>query len=82
VLAQGSMGRRIGVLGATVFVSTVVACDSTPTDGDSRGRDDRGERVNQTYWYCWDDGHGEPHHLGHPVTGDHLCTDQELEDGY
>jgi hypothetical protein len=30
------------------------------------------------YWYCWDDGHDGPHHLGYPVSGDHLCTDSEL----
>ena len=34
--------------------------------------------TNQTYWYCWDSGPPEPHHLGHPVSGDHLCTSQEL----
>lgn len=32
----------------------------------------------QGYWYCWDSGSPDPHHLGHPVTGDHLCTTQEL----
>jgi len=34
--------------------------------------------VTQSYWYCWDTGNPTPHHLGHPVYGDHLCTDQEL----
>jgi hypothetical protein len=33
------------------------------------------------YWYCWDDGQGGPHHLGHPVSGDHLCSDAELKAG-
>ena len=31
-----------------------------------------------TYWYCWDTGNPSPHHLGHPVSGDHLCSDSEL----
>ena len=35
---------------------------------------------SQTYWYCWDSGTPQPHHLGHPVSGDHYCTDAELED--
>jgi hypothetical protein len=32
-----------------------------------------------SYWYCWDTGAKEPHHLGQPVEGDHVCTDEELE---
>lgn len=31
-----------------------------------------------TYWYCWDTGDPSPHHIGHPVSGDHLCSDSEL----
>ena len=30
------------------------------------------------YWYCWNSGNPAPHHVGHPVYGDHLCTYQEL----
>ena len=33
---------------------------------------------SQSYWYCWDIGDPAPHHLGHPVSGDHLCSDSEL----
>lgn len=29
-------------------------------------------------WYCWDKGEPRPHHLGHYVVGDHLCTWGEL----
>jgi hypothetical protein len=36
------------------------------------------EHVSQDYWYCWDTGPLQPHHLGHRVLTDHLCTDQEL----
>ncbi|MFE9098929.1 hypothetical protein [Streptomyces sp. NPDC007264] len=32
----------------------------------------------QAYWYCWDAGDPAPHHLGHLVAGDHLCTWGEL----
>lgn len=35
-------------------------------------------KVSQSYWYCWDSGTPRPHHLGHHVAGDHLCTDAEL----
>ena len=35
-----------------------------------------------TYWYCWDTGAAEPHHLGHPVSGDHLCTQSELKQAW
>ena len=35
-------------------------------------------RVLQYYWYCWDNGMGSPHHLGHRTIGDHLCTQGEL----
>ncbi|HEY2718594.1 MAG TPA: hypothetical protein VGI52_03110 [Solirubrobacteraceae bacterium] len=32
-----------------------------------------------SYWYCWDNpAEGGPHHLGHPVSGDHICSDEEL----
>jgi hypothetical protein len=30
-----------------------------------------------TYWYCWDEGAKDPHHLGHYVEGDHVCSDEE-----
>lgn len=33
---------------------------------------------SQTYWYCWNTGSPQPHHLGHPVSGDHYCSDEEL----
>lgn len=36
--------------------------------------------TNNTYYYCWDSGNLEPHHVGHPISGDHLCNDQELQD--
>jgi hypothetical protein len=39
-----------------------------------------GCRGGQTYWYCWDAGNPDPHHLGHPVSGDHYCSEQELRD--
>jgi hypothetical protein len=37
-----------------------------------------GSQVTQSYWYCWDTGPPAPHHLGHPVNGDHFCTSGEL----
>jgi hypothetical protein len=32
----------------------------------------------QSYWYCWDTGDPQPHHLGHHVSGDHYCSQAEL----
>lgn len=32
------------------------------------------------YWYCWDTGDPDPHHEGHPVEGDHLCSKAELRE--
>lgn len=32
-----------------------------------------------SYWYCWDNGSPQPHHLGHQVAGDHPCTAQEMQ---
>lgn len=32
----------------------------------------------QNYWYCWNDGAANPHHLGYKVSDDHLCSRQEL----
>jgi hypothetical protein len=31
------------------------------------------------YWYCWDVGDPRPHHIGAPVSGDHMCSDVELQ---
>ncbi|MET9899809.1 hypothetical protein [Streptomyces sp. NPDC006446] len=30
------------------------------------------------YWYCWNSGDPQPHHLDHWVPNDHLCTWGEL----
>lgn len=32
----------------------------------------------QTYWYCWDTGDPDPHHLGYRVLDDHYCSQDEL----
>jgi hypothetical protein len=32
----------------------------------------------QGYWYCWNLGALNPHHLGYRVPNDHLCTWGEL----
>lgn len=31
-----------------------------------------------SYFYCWNSGSLQPHHIGHPIAGDHLCTYGEL----
>lgn len=50
---------------------SVAGCDLSEATGGSGGGDN-------TYWYCWDSGNPDPHHLGHPVSGDHLCSQGEL----
>ena len=32
-----------------------------------------------SYWYCWDKGDPAPHHLGKRVSGDHPCSQAELD---
>jgi hypothetical protein len=81
-------GRRIGV-GLIVVVLAAIGFDiathengkpnpspTTTTTDTSSNRD----VVTQSYWYCYDSGDPAPHHLGHYVSGDHYCTDQELRD--
>ena len=53
--------------------------DAAREDAD-QAEEDRRDAVNQSYYYCWDEGYPEPHHLGYPVNDDHLCTVGELED--
>lgn len=31
------------------------------------------------YWFCWNRGEPEPHHLGHRSQLDHLCSEDELQ---
>lgn len=31
------------------------------------------------YWYCWDRGAPRPHHVGYRVSGDHVCTEQDIQ---
>jgi hypothetical protein len=37
-----------------------------------------GSQTSQSYYYCWNSGPPSPHHLGHYVSGDHVCTDKEI----
>ena len=43
------------------------------------GCDDWISSSANSYWYCWDEGAKKPHHLGHHVSGDHVCSDDELK---
>ncbi|MFF1763183.1 hypothetical protein [Streptomyces sp. NPDC058249] len=64
---------------------TVVVTNASCFDDDDvasgrlwlRQQESRDEDV-QSYWYCWDSGPKDPHHIGHRVSGDHLCTRGEL----
>jgi hypothetical protein len=49
-----------------------------PMPGAAAGTSFPSARPTAHYWYCWDSGSPEPHHLGHASTGDHACTDAEL----
>lgn len=71
-ISAASKGPRLNLalvcaLGSLALVAS--GCD-TPSDSTSFN----------TYWYCWDNpAEGGPHHLGHPVLGDHICSDEELK---
>jgi hypothetical protein len=64
-------------LAAVLLFAVVTACGGGQA---SHPNNNGGDTVTQTYWYCWDTGPPEPHHLGHYVSGDHYCTDRELRD--
>jgi hypothetical protein len=35
---------------------------------------------SNSYWFCWNNpAQGGPHHLGYRVSGDHICSDDELK---
>lgn len=54
-----------------------------PSEDTTDTTEDTDNEVTQSYYYCWDSGAPEPHHYGHPVSGDHLCTNAELREyGY
>ena len=54
--------------------------EETRQEAEAQAEEDAYNNVSQTYWYCWDTGKPEPHHLGYYVNGDHYCTDGELAD--
>jgi hypothetical protein len=60
------MRRRLALLATVLGLVVSIAGCADLSSGNS-------------YWYCWDDGHGGAHHLGYPVSGDHLCSDAELK---
>lgn len=63
---------RWAVVGLVAVIATlgVAWCSSSTTSNSSA--------PNSSYWYCWNSGALSPHHLNHPVSGDHLCSDAEL----
>jgi hypothetical protein len=74
-MRRGAGGRSSGRLAAVIVaaMSLGTACGGSGSDAPASN-----DRVTQTYWYCWDDGHGGPHHLGYRLAGDHLCSNGEL----
>ncbi len=52
---------------STPAASAMVIDDPLASDDETEG-----------YWYCWDSGALAPHHFGHRVPHDHLCTWGEL----
>jgi hypothetical protein len=69
--------RRIVSKALIAMVAAGVAVGCTSHTG-TTGSQWPTVRVSQTYWYCWNVGPALPHHYGHHVVGDHLCTDAEL----
>jgi hypothetical protein len=72
------------VAGAAANNNSVSPSDSPDYPSDSESdistipTVDTEDAVTQSYLYCWNYGPPQPHHLGHPVSGDHLCTNREL----
>lgn len=62
-----SKGPRVGLALVCALVSVVLGASGCVTSSNS-------------YWYCWDNpAEGGPHHLGHRVSGDHICSGEELK---
>jgi hypothetical protein len=68
------MIKALAIATGIAAMLTLGACRSS--NGGTSGSDSN--YVTQSYWYCWDSGPPSPHHLGHSVSGDHLCTNAEL----
>jgi hypothetical protein len=73
------MSKLIGMAALAVLVIVGAACGGggSASSGNSSPSGDSSTGGN-VYYYCWDSGSPRPHHLGHQVSGDHLCTKQEL----
>lgn len=70
VLFVGAASKRPRLGLALVFVLSCLALGASGCFTSSN-----------SYWYCWDNpAAGGPHHLGHRVPGDHICSDDELKD--
>ena len=74
----------LGVIGVLAATGAAAACGETDVGSSPKSTPasqwgTAPDGTLQFYWYCWNDGHAGPHHLGHRVIGDHLCTVGELK---
>ncbi len=79
---SGALHQRVKI--AAIFVAVVVAAYAANLGCNAytiKQANDRGFGYgSSSYWYCWDNGVPAPHHLGHPVKDDHLCTQEDVSD--
>ena len=59
--------RLVAIAGVCATATLAAGCDNWISSS------------SNSYWYCWDEGAKKPHHLGHHVSGDHVCNDNELK---
>jgi hypothetical protein len=63
--------RALGLVAATLLGVVALASGYAWLANGGRGNADE-------YWYCWNSGDPEPHHLGHYDPHDHVCSDEEV----
>lgn len=73
-------GRWFGESPGPVVGNTPAATPDSGPDPTSSLIDDPNQPDDEVegYWYCWNTGPLNPHHLGHRIPTDHLCTWGEL----
>jgi hypothetical protein len=81
---EGSPESASNVTSTTTSTTTYIDSnsDSNSDKEVATSDDDPSDGVTQGYWYCWDSGDPKPHHFGHQVSGDHLCTDREVSQNF
>lgn len=70
--------EKLGIVGFWIFIIAVIFLYFRNSNSSNNTYHTTPQSQTNTYWYCWDSGNPSPHHLGHHVYGDHLCSESEL----